>query len=231
MKRLLLVPVFAALVLLLPGCEPPPTGGFYTTKAVDTPLSALPSGAECKAQIYDRRTGWEPRPDNEDENGTTPPSDFHLVGYAGMDQAVWDRVKGNFTGTTDEVIQWAACKWGLSDNVLRAQAVVESNWHMSQVGDAGSCSQDPSSIGIFQIKWCQHPGTRAYSRISTPFNADYDAAVIRGCIGGHDYVVGGELWGCIGRWYSGGWHDSGANNYIGLVQDELAQKDWLQWSG
>ena len=33
------------------------------------------------------------------------------------------RITGNFTGTTDEIIQWAACKWGWSDNVVRAQAV------------------------------------------------------------------------------------------------------------
>ena len=30
---------------------------------------------------------------------------------------------GTTPGTTDENIQWAACKWGLSDNLLRAIAV------------------------------------------------------------------------------------------------------------
>ena len=42
----------------------------------------------------------------------------------------WDswllqRVTGHYTGRTDEIFQWAACKWGISDNVLRAIAVRE----------------------------------------------------------------------------------------------------------
>jgi len=46
---------------------------------------------------------------------------------------LWDswllpRVDGRFTGTTDEIFQWAACKWGLPDNLIRADAVIESTW-------------------------------------------------------------------------------------------------------
>ena len=37
---------------------------------------------------------------------------------------------GNFTGTTDEIIQWAACKWGFDENTLRAQVAKESYWSM-----------------------------------------------------------------------------------------------------
>jgi hypothetical protein len=32
--------------------------------------------------------------------------------------------KGDDEGTTDEIIQWAACKWGIDTDVVRAQAVV-----------------------------------------------------------------------------------------------------------
>jgi hypothetical protein len=46
----------------------------------------------------------------------------------------WDgwllaRVDGQFTGTTNEVFQWAACKWGLPDDLLGAVAVQESTWY------------------------------------------------------------------------------------------------------
>ena len=33
------------------------------------------------------------------------------------------RSDGQYAGTTDEIFQWAACKWGLPDDLLRAVAV------------------------------------------------------------------------------------------------------------
>jgi hypothetical protein len=35
------------------------------------------------------------------------------------------------------------------------------------------------------------------------------------------------LWGCVGAWFSGGWYDSGAVNYINGVKTALAQRTWL----
>jgi hypothetical protein len=67
--------------------------------------------------------------------------------------AVFGRVDGQFTGTTDEIIQWAAAKWGLPDNLIRAEAVVESYWYQDNrnssgdpisgegYGDFGSCGE------------------------------------------------------------------------------------------
>ena len=46
-------------------------------------------------------------------------------------------VTGHFTGTTDEVIPWAARTWGFKPDLLRAVATVESWWRMSTVGDNG----------------------------------------------------------------------------------------------
>ena len=45
------------------------------------------------------------------------------------------QITGNFTGTTDEILQWVACKWGIDVNIVRAEAVQESHWHQSQLGD------------------------------------------------------------------------------------------------
>ena len=44
----------------------------------------------------------------------------------GAYDAHWDswllpRVDGQFTGTTDEIFQWGACKWGLPEALLRSR--------------------------------------------------------------------------------------------------------------
>ena len=58
----------------------------------------------------------------------------------------FDRVTGNFTGTTDEIIQWAACKWGFDEDLIRAQTAKESWWFQSSVGDNGE------SFGLMQMR-------------------------------------------------------------------------------
>jgi hypothetical protein len=35
-------------------------------------------------------------------------------------------------------------------------------------------------------------------------------------------------WGAVGNWYSGGWYDSGALQYIGQVQQILHDQPWTQ---
>jgi len=86
------------------------------------------------------RSTWEPRPDNTKRNHIVPDPNAVHGSFAARPLAVdnnydsrWDswllqRVDGQFTGTTDEIFQWAACKWGLSDDMLRAIAVRESTW-------------------------------------------------------------------------------------------------------
>ena len=57
-----------------------------------------------------------------------------------------NRVTGNFTGTTDEIIQWVACKWGVDEDAVRAQIIKESYWYQSNVGDNGE------SFGLGQVR-------------------------------------------------------------------------------
>ena len=59
-------------------------------------------------------------------------------------------------------------------------------------------------------------------------------AEMRGCYNGMSTYLGnttGDIWGCIGSWYSGAWHDGGAQTYIGWVQNALNNKAWLNWAG
>ena len=62
------------------------------------------------------------------------------------------RVTGRFRGTTDEVIQWAAHKHGIDEDLFRAAAVKESWWRMETIGDNGD------SFGLMQIRRPYHSG-------------------------------------------------------------------------
>lgn len=127
---------------------PPPADGYFRSLPAGA-WQDLPSEQTCAAEVH--RSPWEPRPDNTVPNHTMP--DVGAVHTAlatrprntgnGYDPR-WDgwllpRVTGHHTGTTDENIQWAACKWGLSDDLLRAIAYRESNWFQHEVYGDGLC--------------------------------------------------------------------------------------------
>ena len=191
----------------------------------------------------------EPRPDNTTANHTVPtPGSYTLrpmnsyYGYDDRALALEARVDGNFTGSTDQIIQWAACKWGWDEDVVRAIAVNESNWHQSQLGDFASTGCPPGytpscphSFGIHQVKWTSDPvGSFPWSRDSTAFNLDASMMIHRVCYEGYTLwlknsapnYAAGDLWGCVGQWYSGYWHDSGAELYISHVQTKLTDHAW-----
>jgi autotransporter family porin len=237
----------------------PPTAasisGEFTTLA---PGSALPSEQECAARVH--RSVWEPRQDNSTANYSVPTAQQIVqlsswgtaIGVDPKADALRKQITGNFTGTTNEIIQWVACKWGIDENIVRAEAVVESYWHQSQQGDyinnradcppgtwdGSGCYQ---SYGILQLKYAVFPSVWPMSRDDTAFNAEYVYAVIRTCyegwttylsdltpVTGYPSYHAGDIWGCLGRWYSGGWYNQGAIDYINKVKSQLTNKDWLQ---
>jgi len=231
-----------ALVQQSASGSPPPSGTFPR------------SDAECAAAVA--YSSWEPRPDNNAANHRTPTTSqlnsFHAADVnGGVPASAFDQVDGNFTGTTDEIIQWAACKWGFDPDLVRAIAIDESYWHESSVGDFTSnenncppgtwngsgCYQ---TYGLLQIKYPNYPGTWPMSRDDTAFSAEYKLAYQRACMNGQiSQLVGTSgypssnsdtmLWGCVGQWYSGGWYDSGAQKYIARIKTYMSQKVWLTW--
>jgi hypothetical protein len=232
--------------VLLPGASstPPSTGARFATLP---PGSALPTGAECTARV--RRSPWEPRPQNTTANQTVPaPRPVSIGGASAAFNATFaGRIDGNFTGTTDEIIQWASCKWGFDEDVTRARAIAESFWIQSSAGDntsspatcaeigkAAPCSE---SYGLLQVRFTAHVGTYPRAAESTAFNLDYTLANTRACYEGdltwlNNFERGGtyargDLWGCVGLWFSGRWY---VNNqpYIATVQGHLAEKPWLK---
>jgi hypothetical protein len=117
---------------------PPPGGGYFSLQPAGS-WSSLPDDSQCASMVH--RSTWEPRPANYAANHTVVDPAKVSAAFAGRPLAVdgnydskWDtwllpRVDGQFSGTTDEIFQWAACKWGLPDNLLRGIAVRESTWY------------------------------------------------------------------------------------------------------
>ena len=175
-----------------------------------------------------------------------------LIGMDDKSDSLRRQITGNYTGTTDEILQWVACKWGIDVNIVRAQAVTESTWHQSQLGDytndqslcppgtwnGSSCYQ---SYGILQIKYTYFKTEWPMSQQDTAFSAEFVYGWLRNCYEGWaDYLYqltpspgyaryhAGDIWGCLGFWFSGGWYTSGAINYINIIKQDYQQKPWLQ---
>jgi hypothetical protein len=158
----------------------------------------LPSGADCAARV---RPMKENRPENATYNATPGTSS----------NGRYPRVTGDFTGSTDEIIQWTACKWGIDEDFVRAQINNESSWKQTAIGDfttspeacapgfpignyppqwngdsdhAGEC---PESVGLGQVRWLYH--SEAFDQDnavkSSAYNLDYTYAVWRQCFEGN----------------------------------------------
>ncbi len=218
--------------------SPPVSGGYYQVTA---PGTAFKSDATCSAEVLGRNNPWEPRPQNYTANHTINPNPQLLAKDTPDWNSTWNntyttRVTGNFQGTTDQILQWVACKWGWGDDLLRAEAIQESNWIQAGTGDNeprsnGHCPYDisgdpcPTSYGILQTKWYYHPPITAvggtvtsssdpsssypWIRTSTAFEADYFGAFIRGCYDGHSTYFGSAARGNIWGCIQA-WYDGGS---------------------
>ncbi|HEU4424938.1 MAG TPA: hypothetical protein VFR67_20615 [Pilimelia sp.] len=212
------------------------------------PGAKLPGDARCAARV---RPTEEDEPVNLAYNATLGsirlPADF-------FDPASHDprantkigrRVTGAYTGTTPEILQWVACKWGIDERYVRAQAFVESSRRQTMKGDwttnpdlcapghglgvDGRPGECPESWGILQVRYQFFSDAFPDAISSTAFNADTAYAVWRACYEGYEWWLrdaaapgrkyrAGDHWGCIGRWFSGKWHDPLAEHYIDCVR-------------
>jgi autotransporter family porin len=234
---------------VIAGSSTPAPTATPSTKFTTLPAgAALPSDSECASRV--RRSSWEPRPGNATANQTMPPAGLSLPDWKSVDSRantqIQSRITGRFTGTTDEIIQWGACKWGFDEDIVRAVATNESWWRQTGYGDQTSDAALCSSIGktapcyqtwgLMQIKVTVHKGTWPYASTSTAFNVDYVLALYRVCYEGYlnwlesrtPAYTKGDLWGCVGQHYSGGWYDEGANWYIPRIKNHLSKRTWAQ---
>jgi hypothetical protein len=207
----------------------------------------LPSEEPCVARASQYGSDREARPENTIANASEP-KDLRLPPWPTW----WDedankkfvlRINGHFAGTTDQILVWGACKWGINSDVVRAMAMEESSWRQAKLGDyeddpklcvGGYSVPCPTSFGILQLKHYARPGSYPYSQRSTAFNVDYTLATLRGCFEGWVLYLGngyspGDLWGCVGWHYSGEWKDKEAQDYVVRVKSRLADHEWTDW--
>ena len=243
----------------LPVGIPPPPDGYFMLLPVGS-YASLPGDAAAAAKVH--RSAWEPRRANSRYNNTVP-THLRLRPEKIADHAYdprWNkyilgRVTGHFTGTTDQIFQWAAAKWGLPDNLLRTIAYTESNWHQSNYGDyvhnRGQCLPGyrrlpcPVTFGIMGTKSTSWPGIFPWNHESTAASVDVLGGWLRGCYEGWVWWLhqhgnrsrgiyhAGDLWGCVGAWYSGNWHDGpagghGGQSYSLRAQYWFRQRPWLR---
>jgi hypothetical protein len=223
--------------------------------------AALPDEATC-ARLVRRRA--EQRPENATANArVTTPAEVAKLDPWNMSNMIFEdaalalqaRITGDFAGTTDELLQWTACKWGFDEDFLRAEAYQQSIWRQGAHGDwldspSSECPPDAitrtmngtlqcaQTYGMLQVVWKFHKSAWPMFRDSTPFHLDFVYAMRRVCFEGWDagqaarapisskpYVKDDYL-GCLGAHFSGEWYDDEANAYISRVQGQLAGRAW-----
>ena len=155
--------------------------------------------------------------------------------------------------TSGDLVQWAAHKWGIPEDWIRAQMAIESWWNQSQLGDRKTVDSTaywkyPSqarvtgtrevfqSMGVMQIKWrpdgSVHPGTEPLRWKSTAFNLDYYGATVRYYYDGLCNWCGsgyraGQAWASVGAWYSPyPWNNAGARGYAERTKTYLYNRVW-----
>ncbi|MEZ5410243.1 MAG: hypothetical protein R2761_19590 [Acidimicrobiales bacterium] len=225
----------------------PPVGGGNAPTHFNTlpPGASLPSSAQCAAWVDAVPAPPEVKGINAVPNATRGQA---VAGATGRST----RVDGNYTGTTEQILRWAACKWGIDEDMVKAQAVIESWWRMDTKGDRGTdptrCApghgigvdgfpgECPESWGLLQVRYPYNQVAFPYAITSSAFNADWAYAQWRSCFEGDltwlntvergsDYAAG-DAWGCFGTWFSGRWYTQGAKDYIARVQGTLAERTW-----
>ena len=152
--------------------------------------------------------------------------------------------------STDDMIEWAAYKWGVPENLVRAQMFVESGWSMGQRGDRRDWATPVGdryparavidadsvweSLGIAQIRWRHtvpwNPGVEPLRWQSTGFAVDYSQALVRyyydGLCGwcGEGYAAG-DADGAYRAYFSGSW--TRGQRYADRVRATAAAEPWL----
>ena len=178
----------------------PPPGGYFKLVPPGA-WSWLPSGATCRGRIH--ASTWEPRPDNYKRNHLMPdPAAVHTAlaarprAVGGASDSRWDtwllpRIDGQFTGTTDEIFQWAACKWGMPDDLLRAIAVNESTWYQYLTYPSGRAVPNYGSGDVFSAASAD---SKIYCGLVARFGYDYQQDLGSGICPQTFSIVGLKSW-------------------------------------
>jgi hypothetical protein len=216
---------------------------------------------DAQAAACVTRSG-ENRPQNARQNAKAP-TQTELETFrtardaAGRTPAEYNQNFAGVTGaaaryglrSTDDLIEWAAYKWGVPEDLVRGQMVVESGWSMLQKGDRRDWATPVAhlypalaaidadsvweSLGIAQIRWRHtvpwNPGVEPLRWQSTAFALDYSQALIRYYFDGSCDWCGagytaGDADGAYRTYVSGSWNEG--QWYADAVRSEAASRSW-----
>lgn len=216
------------------------------------PGAKLPSGAQCAKWVRARpirENKGVNRPFNH-RTGEHVAKNFLAGDKPQADRKLVPRINGAFTGTTEEILRWAACKWGINQDIVFAQAAIESWWRQTTKGDwetsgcppghgpgaDGKPGLCPQSWGVLQNRYPYEKSSWPGIERSTAMNADVAYAIWRSCFDGYETWLNtvthvgtyraGDAWGCVGRWFAGRWHTPPAQQYIANVKLYLREHIW-----
>jgi autotransporter family porin len=235
-----------------PKPKPPAAPAHFKTLP---PGSKLPSEAQCATWVR-----AHPYKENKHSNAKANATAGQRVDgslFSGDSAAaaskIAPRITGNFTGTTQTILRWTACKWGIDEDIVYAQTAIESWWRQDTLGDWGTdasacppghglgadgkAGQCPQSYGVLQDRWpYMKQGWPGYAK-STAMAADIAYGIWRVCFEGYETWLNtvergqtykaGDAWGCVGRWFSGRWHTSDSDGYVARVKGYLSQRIWM----
>lgn len=169
----------------------------------------------------------EIRPDNTVANNTRGrPTRPELFNADPSFRPYYDQINGNHVGTTEEILAWAAHKWGFDrlgyPDLAKSMAVVESWWNQSAANPSGA-------RGILQVKPADWPDADP-ATWSTAYNADYAMAVVRylydpGSWLGRGTV--GSITDAVAAWECGCGYN-GLESYAARVFSYNVTKPWLR---
>jgi hypothetical protein len=174
------------------------------------PQGILPSESWCAANIPSTA---EYIPDNAVPNNQIPTA-LEIASFrsaTSLSSSYANLVDGNYMGSTDMIMRWAACKWGIDENVVRGEVWGESAGYqagLNGVGDwtnvesycppgsgfpgAWDGSECGQSYGLVQIKYRWQPETWPMIQANTAFNVDYRFANQRQCMNGDQQSLVGQ---------------------------------------
>lgn len=144
----------------------------------------VPPTAQTDAQKWGIPDLPEIRPQNAKANQTR--GHFVVTGKQSDEfTPYFNKIDGNFVGTTGQILMWAAKKWKFDElgfpEIFLAQACIESWWNQDVAGDGGV------SFGLLQIKstvWSGSPEQTELLKTSSAYGADFGAAILRAHIDG-----------------------------------------------
>jgi hypothetical protein len=129
-------------------------------------------------------------------------------------------ISGGCTGTTEQILEWAARKWGFEADLAKAMAVAESTWRQWAVGPHGE-------YGILQVNPRAWPDWGP-AQWSTAYSADYAMAVVRSHYDGNSWLGGqtrGRLRDAVAAWECGCAYNGGGE-YANVVFWYYDTKPW-----